>query len=258
MTHNKATAHFLATAMLVVGLTGSSAAAITEIFVTRDASIYSDASINELANGSGQYLFAGVTGENNSMSTRRALLYFDVGSVLPVGAVVTAATLRVTVEREAVGTGPSSASLHAAVSGWGEGPSDPLGSEGTGTAAQNGDATWQHAFFGGAAWTTPGGDFALSASASTTLSGLGNALFSAPGMIADINAWLAQPAVNFGWFLLVDETGQQNARRFSSRNLGDEDTAPMLTLDYYVVPEPSAMALLITAGIFLVVRRRAG
>ena len=241
-------------AVLVV-TAGCAQADMVEMAVTRDATIYSDVSALPLANGSGQYLFAGVNGPNNDGNVRRAMLYFDVLGVLPVGALVTSATLRVTVDRVPFGAPASDIFLHRATAGWGEGPSDPTGLEGTGATALTGDATWTDSFLGVTAWATPGGDFDAAASASLSAGDVGAYFFAAPQMVADINAWLLNPAANLGWFMVGDETGSRNARRFISGDLGDPDAEPLLVLGFVVVPEPGVLGLVL-AGVMTLVARR--
>jgi hypothetical protein len=220
----------------------------------RDATIYSDTTgSGELANGAGQYLFAGRTGDNDSQQIRRALLFFDLAAI-PAGSVVTSASVRLSVSRAPPGAGSTEVTLHRALRSWGEGSSDPLGSEGTGTAAGTDDATWLYAFHPGALWSAQGGDFSGTASASATAGDFGEVLFAA-GLVGDVQSWLQAPAANYGWFLLGDEAGVQNARRFNSRNLGDEDTVPLLTVGY-LVPEPGAGGLLLLAAAFLLSRPR--
>jgi hypothetical protein len=227
---------------------------VAEVFVSSDATLYSDLPAGSLANGSGQYFFAGVNGPNNDQNIRRALLMFDLTALIPPGALVTSATLRVTVDRVPTGAGPSDFTLHAASSGWGEGPSDPTGLEGTGTTAGPGDATWTEAFFGSTPWVLAGGDFAPTASAVQSIGGVGEYLFTGPGLLADVQGWVNDPGGNFGWFLLGDETGDRNARRFISGDLGDPDAEPLLLVGY-LIPEPSALALSLLGLALLRARR---
>ncbi|SRR5260221_4638586 len=61
--------------------------------------------------------------------------------------------------------------------------------------------------------------------------------------MADLQLWLDHPGTNFGWMLISQsEDTPFTARRFASR----EDPfgrGPTLTVDFDVVPEPSALAL---------------
>lgn len=72
--------------------------------------------------------------------------------------------------------------------------------------------------------------------------------------MADVEFWLMQPAQNFGWFLLGEETGSQTVRRFDSRNVDGGATVPQLQIEY-VVPE-LASVLLYGVGMLWVFSRR--
>jgi len=69
---------------------------------------------------------------------------------------------------------------------WGEGTSNATGGlgEGGGGPATTNDATWVHRFYSTQLWNTPGGDFAAAASATTTVSDIGNYSWSGAGVTA--------------------------------------------------------------------------
>lgn len=52
-------------------------------------------------------------------------------------------------------------------------------------------------------------------------------------MIADVQAWLDNPASNFGWLVLGDETGIATAKRFDTR---ESASPPVLTIAYIAGP----------------------
>ncbi len=214
---------------------------MVEIIAARDATIYNDPTTTPLANGAGQYFFAGRVGENDNFAVRRALLYFDVAANVPAGMIITSASLRIYVnQRPLTARATDPFFLYAASQDWNEGASDPSGPEGSGTAAAVGDVTWYHTSYTGATWTSEGGDFAATASASQDIGNPGPYEFASLQMISESQAWLDGPGGNFGWFLLGDEETDQSPRRFYSRESGD-DTAPTLILGYDVVPEPRGL-----------------
>lgn len=57
-------------------------------------------------------------------------------------------------------------------------------------------------------------------------------------MLADIEAWRAEPSQNFGWIVVGDETATGTAKRFASRENPDVDLRPRLTIEYEVMPLP--------------------
>ena len=127
--------------------------------------------------------------------------------------------------------------LHRLLSDWGEGGSDASGEEGGGARATTGDATWLHTFFDTAMWANPGGDFSATVSASAPVGATSTYTWSSPQMGADVQAWLDQPASNFGWLLLGNESQDQTTKRFDSRENAVAGNRPRLDV-IYAPPEP--------------------
>ena len=163
----------------------------------RDNTVYSEA---DESNGQGSYLFAGRTlrGER-----RRALLAFDLAGVMPPGAVIQSASLSLRMNKTIAGA--ATIGLHPVLSDWGEGASNATLEEGSGIAAQTGDATWRHTKFPTTFWGTPGGDFTATASATTSVSAVGAYTWSGAGLATDVQAWVDDPSQNFGWMLVGPE-----------------------------------------------------
>ncbi|MBI5771401.1 MAG: immunoglobulin domain-containing protein, partial [Verrucomicrobia bacterium] len=234
-----------APALLVAALTLADAATVTLVPV-RDTTIYSDGS-TPLANAKGVSFFAGLSGQNRTL---RALVKFDLAGQIPAGATVTGVTLTLAVTSPR--SHPLTLGLHRLSADWGEGTSDASRGEGGGVAATAGDATWLLRFHDTAisAWTAAGGDFAATASATQTVPATtGNITITSAALASDVQAWLANPATNFGWLLrATDETAA--AARFSSR----EGTAPPSLQITYTEPSvaPTITAqpqnTLVTAG----------
>lgn len=205
----------------------------------RDNTLYENVA-GDLSNGSGQYLFVGKTAQGQ---LRRTLLRFDVAAAIPAGSLIQSAEL--TLHMSKTNTSGTLVSVHRALADWGEGASDAADEEGIGAPAAPGDATWIHTFFDTATWVSPGGDFALDASATTNV--LGNGLYSwlSDGLRADVQQFLDQPALNFGWAILGDERFDTTAKRFDAREHPDPAVRPVLRVEF--VPEPSALTLLAAA-----------
>ncbi|MBN8645849.1 MAG: hypothetical protein J0L61_11495, partial [Planctomycetes bacterium] len=121
---------------------------------------------------------------------------------------ITAVTLTLSVTQAA--GADTDYTLHRLNQEWGEGASDTGPKDttagGGGAPAATGDATWLHTFFSGSLWTSPGGDFDPTPSATTVIPALGSASFSSAAMVADVQAWLDSPSANHGWLIRNDET----------------------------------------------------
>lgn len=186
--------------------------------------------LDSLSNGAGEYVFIGT---NNVTSARRALIAFDIAGNLPSNATVDSVVLTLNMSRSI--SDSVSSSLHRVLAEWGEGTSDAsccLPEEGSGGTATVGDATWAFRLFRSSAWTTPGGDFVATASATQGIDAIGLYTWQSAEMTADVQGWLDSPATNFGWILLGDESTDRTAKRFDAHETAA--TGPRLTIHYTV------------------------
>lgn len=217
----------------LVGLCGPgplAAAQIQSVVLpcAKDNTLY-DANLPNISNGSGQHLFVGVT---SGGSTRRALLYFDVAAALPAGATVIAASLELTLSKVPT-TLAKPIRLQRLTRAFGEGASDAANEEGGGAFAAPGDATWTQNFFPSSFWLAPGGDFSAQVSSSVDVFGLGTyTLPSSAQLVADVQAFLAAPAQNFGWIVRGPESESKSAMRFDSRENPLLANRPRLSISY--------------------------
>src|SRR4029453_9322572 len=95
-------------------------------------------------------------------------------------------------------------------------------------ATRNG-VPWAPRFYHTVFWTTQGGDFSATVSASQSVGAIGNYTWSSAQMVTDVQTWLDTPATNFGWLVLGDESTSVTAKRFDSR---ETVTPPVLTIQY--------------------------
>jgi hypothetical protein len=234
----------------------SASADMIVIGAAQDATLYESAA-GAIANGAGQYIFAGRNNQAPSGLIRRGLIQFDLSGAVPDGAEIVAA--RLVLHLSQFNGGPASVSLHRALTPWTTGSSDPSGNEGSGSAPMAQDATWLHSSFGAAGssmWQVPGGDFASDASATVVTTGLGLYTWSSEALLADVRSFAATPAMNFGWFLIGPEDVPGVTRRFdSSESAGVGGIMPRLEIEWAYVPAPGVGAVLLV-GISCGVRRR--
>jgi hypothetical protein len=208
---------------------------IINITPSKDNTLYEyDPAEGDLSNGAGFHFFAG---ENGMGELRRGVLAFDIAGAIPAGSTITAVSL--TLNMSMTPAGAETVELHKLLADWGEGTSHAPMGEGDGAPATPGDATWRHRFFDTIFWTTEGGDFSATVSASQSVVGVGQYTWSSMQMVADVQAWLDDSASSFGWLVLGDETAIATAKRFDTR---ESASPPMLSIQYTpgprVVPTP--------------------
>src|SRR5204863_19933 len=125
------------------------------------------------SNGAGFHFFAG---ENAMGEIRRGVVAFDIAGAIPPGSTITAVSLSMNMSMTP--TGAVTVELHKLLADWGEGTSHAPMGEGDGAPATPNDATWRHRFFDSVFWTTQGGDFSATVSASQSVAGIGQYTWS--------------------------------------------------------------------------------
>ena len=194
---------------------------------TKDATIYNDTTGNR-ADGKSWNLYSGQAGTNTSWPTRRSLVAFDV-SAIPAGSTVTNVQVKLYMSKTVVGA--KSFNLHRLTSDWSEGPS--VGLSGNGANALAGDSTWLHTNYATQFWTTPGGDFVASSSATVSIGSTYQYYTwnSTPTLVADVQGWVNNPSNNFGWIVRGPEGGTKSAKQFESRE-SLPNLRPVLVVTY--------------------------
>jgi uncharacterized repeat protein (TIGR01451 family) len=185
----------------------------------------------QLSNGAGQFFYVGRTNQGSN-DIRRGAIKFDLSGV-PAGSAINSVTL--TLQMSKTRNGAQMVALNRALMNWGEGTSNAAmaGRQGgEGTQATTGDVTWFYTFFSTQKWTTPGGDFVSTPSASTSVNGVGKYQWTGTGLIADVQQWLSNPAGNFGWILTGNETTGDTSKEFDTKENTSAAARPMLTIDF--------------------------
>src|SRR6266513_66461 len=227
-------------AVILVGIGSSLAVAdIVNINPSKDNTLYEYVVADgDKSNALGDHFF---TGETAMSELRRGVLAFDVAGNVPAGSTITGVTLTLNMSRTPSGTARTT-ELHKLLADWGEGTSQASGEEGIGAPATPNDATWRHRFFDTIFWTTEGGDFSATVSASQSVGATGVYTWSSPQVTADVQSWLDNPATDFGWLVLGDESTGATAKRFDTR---ESASPPVLTIQYTTAtptPTPTATA----------------
>lgn len=253
---------FIAITTVIVLPIGAAGAEVVSLTPLRDTTIFADS--DDTASSAGETAFAGTTA---SGLPRRALFVFDFADV-PTGSRVVSASFSISVDR-ATG-GEHAMTLHRVLSDWGTGGSNGS-TNGGGTLALPGDATWSHRFFGDDTrqWRdedgvpVSGGWFATTPSATTVVGDPARYTWSSDAgagsaLVSDVQAWLDTPEANFGWILVGDESVSRSAKRFGSSEISAASLRPTLMLEIAPIPEPSTHALMIAGATLLLgfVRRR--
>ena len=224
MGHGRLLTLAVATALGWAAASSASAATIS-IFPSKDNTLYEyDPAEGDHSNGAGFHFFAG---ENGMGELRRGVVAFDVAGTIPAGSTITAVSL--TLNMSMTSAGPETVELHKLLADWGEGTSHAPMGEGDGAPATPNDVTWRHRFFDTIFWSTQGGDFSATVSASQVVGGIGQYTWSSAQMVADVQGWLDNSASNFGWLLLGDESVPGSTKRFDTR---ESASPPVLTIQY--------------------------
>src|SRR5436190_14685468 len=215
----------IATALSGIG-PGLASATIINIHPIKDNTLYEfDPAEGDRSNALGNHFFAGETAMGE---LRRGVLAFDIAGSIPPGSTILGVTLSLNTSRTASDT-PRNVELHKLLADWGEGTSVAPGEEGDGAPATTNDATWRHRFFDTVFWTTEGGDFSATVSATQSVGPLGQYTWSSAQMVADVQSWVNNPASNFGWLVLGDESALGTTKRFDTR---ESASPPVLTIEY--------------------------
>jgi hypothetical protein len=216
----------LALAAILAGSSSSAIAQLANINPIKDNTLYQyDPVEGDVSNALGQHFFAGETGMGE---LRRGVLAFDIAGNVPAGSTILGVTLSLNMSRTPTAD-PRTVELHRLLADWGEGTSVAPGEEGEGAPATTNDATWRHRFFDTIFWTTEGGDFSATVSASQSVGTVGVYTWSSSQMRADVQSWLDDPASNFGWLVLGDESEIVTAKRFDTR---ESASPPVLTIQF--------------------------
>jgi hypothetical protein len=221
---------------LLTAVTGATArgAANVGIIPAKDNTLIQTGATTDLSNGGGP-LFVGEVGLNGGSTFRRALMQFPVASNLPVGSWVHTASLTVTCSNSALES--TDVSLYRVLSDWGEGVDPGTGNQsfsfgGSGALPVAGDATWNYRFYNTATWSNPGGDFATTPAATTTMSFEAAYTWLSNDVAVDVQNFLDKPAQNFGWMLKGSETTAKSAKKIESRESSIAANRPTLHINY--------------------------
>jgi hypothetical protein len=182
--------------------------------------------------GAAQYFFAGRVGVNGGSTLRRGAIRFNF-SAIPPGSTVTSVSLKLYCSAAGTNTAQT-IMLKKMNASWGEGPSVAFGGGGAPSAAN--DVTWVHRFYPSTPWSTVGGQFSSTVSASRSVSGQGTYTWNSTAqLVADVQGWVNSPTTNFGWLVQGNEVTLQSVKRFDSREAGAA-TRPQLTVVYTPAP----------------------
>ena len=94
--------------------------------------------------------------------------------------------------------------------------------------------TWLHRFWDTEAWSTPGGEFDPTSSATTEVPLFaGRFTWNSEQMGDDVQGWLDNPDMNFDWLVMGNEDKDRTTKRFRSRESPVEDERPTLIVEYH-------------------------
>ncbi|MBI5471841.1 MAG: T9SS type A sorting domain-containing protein [Ignavibacteriae bacterium] len=195
----------------------------------RDNTLYEDAA-GATSNGAGDNFFVGRTNQAAN-SIRRGLVWFNLVGSVPANATIGSVTLTLSMSRS--NSGDQTLSVHRVLAAWGEGTSNANGNEGGGAPATTNDATWLHRLFNTALWSTPGGSFASTPSASLAVGGVGSYTWGTTAtLVSDVQGWLNNPSNNFGWVIIGNEAAGATSKRFDARENAVAANRPKIVVSF--------------------------
>jgi hypothetical protein len=149
-----------------------------------------------------------------------ALLKFDL-STIPTNAIVTGVSLSVVIFRS--NTDVANFDLNRVLVNWSEY-----------------EATWNNRS-ASTPWLAGGAQSGTEyVAAPSVTSAVDDAVFSSPGMIADVQLWVGNAATNFGWIILPTGDLAGTGKQLGSR---ESDYASVLTVDYTLTPPAKPLVL---------------
>ncbi len=216
------------TAAATLGGLCVSAVADTLIVTTIDDNTLIEDSGGAWSSGASLNFYAGRVGPNGESKLRRGVIKFDVAAI-PVGSTIQSVTVKLYCSKSGSGSA-FVVNLKRLTQSFGEGSSFSFG--GGGSPPSIGDATWIHRSYPNLYWTVPGGDFVAAASASKSVSGTGPYTWtSTPLLVSDVQGWVNNSAVNYGWLVQGNEVTLQSVKRFDTHEAA-ASTQPILTVTY--------------------------
>lgn len=224
---------------IAVSVLGASALADTATLVAkRDTTIFSSAPGTNLSSGEGVFLWCGRTGSRGGGTISRTLVTFDLTSI-PVGSTIQSVQFKLRLEAAAPSGGTQTSTLHKVLGAWGEGTSNS--SAGNGVPATPGDASWNFRIVPTTPWTTVGGEFVATPSATLAIAPTTSIpTFSSAAMVTDVQGWVNDPDSNFGWMVRGNEAVTTTARKFASREISVPASRPQLIVTF--TPPPPCIA----------------
>ena len=209
-----------------LGRAESKAGELTAVLLpVADTGLYEVAPTNNLGRS-----LAVPAGVHSGMKRSRYLVRFDPAGTLPPGVVLTSVVLSVHIA--VAGSPAHDYGVHQMLRDWVEGNKEGN----NGSSATAGETTWLAQYHPDTTWTTPGGaagvDYAWPPSVAGPMGDTGSTnYFSSPDLAADVQLWLDNPELNFGWMIrAVDETTSQTVRRIASRETAGN--GPILIVHY--------------------------
>jgi hypothetical protein len=167
---------------------------------------------------------------------------FDLPESVPANARAEKATLSLYVLDRGPETTPDpvGVSVHRLLAPWTEGAG--AASAADGKAPTPGDSTWTDRAYPDFPWSQPGGDFSPLASSAVMLAGdfgpFALLEWSAPGLVADVQAWIDNPDSNHGWILISDESSPGKELVFRNRMARADIQRPRLIFEYGLASFP--------------------
>eukprot|EP00039_Didymoeca_costata_P005816 m.84906 g.84906 ORF g.84906 m.84906 type:complete len:326 (-) comp12988_c0_seq2:3703-4680(-) len=224
--------------LLLCSLRSSSQSLYTDLTVSEDVVImnYVTETGSDVSEGKGQGLRSGANGKGDEY---RSLLKFNIAGALDADAIIQTVSFTLTLNRAAFLSDDLNTTLHRVTTDWSEGPSASNNQVGTGSGGllatpQMGDVTWNYSSFNTSFWTTAGGDFNATSSASVLVPEFffdpQNVTWTDPQLASDAQDMLLNPSENYGWLIKNSDQGESSAKIWNSGQA--PNNKPFLSITY--------------------------
>eukprot|EP00043_Microstomoeca_roanoka_P004193 m.48097 g.48097 ORF g.48097 m.48097 type:complete len:284 (-) comp12379_c0_seq1:115-966(-) len=212
--------------LAAIAISTATAETVT-VFASMDTTICASDNGDQLANALGDGIYVGQTGQQLA---RRGLIHFNLSEITS-GSMISSVRIEL-YDRNFAQDEEFAISVHRVLQPWQEGTSTFPG--GKCAKAGGNDASWKYSNVAtNTTWRTVGGNYTVEKSALTSVgSSESYYIWQDERLVRDVQAWIDDPASNYGWILIGDEETVRSVKSFVSRQNMDTTAHPRIVIEY--------------------------